>query len=511
MTETNTLPFGPGAFIVVGIYIASLLAIGAYAWSKRQNETLSDFYLAGRDMGFFVLLLTLYATQYSGNTFLGFTGAAYRNGLSFLVCVHFMTAVIVGYVVFAPRLYRLSRQQKFITPGDYIFFRYKSDFLRILITLIMVFALCNFTLAQMKTLGTAFEGISQGRIPMWIGVIGMTLVMLIYESLGGMRSVAWTDAVQGGILVIGFLLLSYLALTQIGSLPDAVAKLAANPDTLHKVQPPDGDGARYWISFVLLVGLAISIYPQAIQRIYAARNVLTLKRSLAVMAFVPLTTGLVAVLIGVLMAAHVPGLDMQAMPDGTTKTIVPSETVLTILCLQVMQASEFGYWVVVFIFSALLAAVMSTTDSALLSIGSMLTRDIYGPYIRPQAGQAELTRVGKYAAWFLMVPIVWIALGYQGTLIQLLSIKLELLVQCAPAIMLGLHCPKLDTRTVILAILAGILLTFGLTWAGDLGLADSNIRKVAGFHSGIIGLALNIGICVIGIMRNRKNPASPAV
>jgi SSS family transporter len=504
MSQNDALPFGPGAFIVVGVYIASLLAIGAYAWSKRQNQSLNDFYLAGRDIGFFVLLLTLYATQYSGNTFLGFTGAAYRNGLKFLVCVHFMTAVIVGYVLFAPRLYRISRKQQFITPGDYIFFRYQSDFLRILITLIMVFALCNFTLAQMKTLGTAFEGISQGRIPMWVGVVGLALVMLIYESIGGMRSVAWTDAIQGGILAIGFFLLAYLALTQIGSLPDAVAKLAANPETLHKVQAPYGDEARYWISFVLLVGLAVSIYPQAIQRIYAARNVRTLKRSLAVMAFVPLTPGFVAVLIGVLMAAHFPGFDIPSMPDGTPTTLVPSETVLTLLCLQVMQASEFGYWVVVFIFAALLAAVMSTADSALLSIGSMITRDIYGPYIRPQADQAELTRVGKLAAWLLMIPIVWIALSYQGTLIQLLSIKLELLVQCAPAIMLGVHCSRLNSRTVIFAITVGILVTLGLIWAGDLGLADHNYRKVAGFHSGMIGLAVNISICTLGIWRNRK-------
>ncbi len=51
MTETNALPFGYGAFIVVGIYIASMLAIGAYAWSKKQNETLNDFYLAGRGFG----------------------------------------------------------------------------------------------------------------------------------------------------------------------------------------------------------------------------------------------------------------------------------------------------------------------------------------------------------------------------------------------------------------------------------------------------------------------------
>ena len=104
MPETPPLPFGPGALVVVMVYVLSLLGIGAYAFSQRRENNLHDFYLAGRTMGFTVLVLTLYATQYSGNTLLGFSGATYRQGLSFLVCVHFMTAIVVCYLIFAPRL-----------------------------------------------------------------------------------------------------------------------------------------------------------------------------------------------------------------------------------------------------------------------------------------------------------------------------------------------------------------------------------------------------------------------
>lgn len=505
MPQAETLPFGPGALAVVGVYVLGLLAVGAYARSQRRDNSLGDFFLAGRTMGPLVLLLTLYATQYSGNTFLGFTGAAYREGFSFLVCVHFMTAVIVAYIFFAPKLYRLSREQKFITPGDFIFFRYRSHFLRIAVTLLMVFALCNFTLAQMKTLGTAFESISQGAVPMWAGVVGMAVVMLIYESLGGMRSVAWTDALQGTILFVGFGILMYLAFTQVGTLPEAAAKLAADPGTLHKVQHPDGDGTRYWISFVLMVGLSVSIYPQALQRIYAAKSVGALKKSLAVMAFVPLMTGLVAVMVGFLMAAHAPELETLGLGPGASKAIVPSETVLMILCLQIMQQSALGYWLVVIIFASLLAAVMSTADSALLSIGSMITKDLYGSYLKPGASQEHLTRVGKWAVWLLMIPIVWFAVGYEGTLIQLLKIKLELLIQCSPAILLGVHVKRLRARTVALGLVAGVAVTLGLIWSGDLGLAEVNYPQVWGIHSGMIGLAANLAICFRDIFRRQKN------
>lgn len=481
--------------MVVGIYLLSLLAVGWVAFNKRKEESLGDFFLAGRTMGFGVLLLTLYATQYSGNTLLGFSGGAYREGLRFLVSLHFMTAIVVAYLLFAPALYRLSREQGFITPGDFIEHRFGSRPLRILITLLMIYALCNFTLAQMKTLGTVFAGVSQGRIPMWAGVVGLAVVMLVYESMGGMRSVAWTDVIQGGILFVGFALLLYMALTHVGDLPSALEKLSVDPITRVKVEPPDADGVRRWLSFILMVGLGAAIYPQAIQRVYAARDAKTLKHSLAGMAFLPLTTTIVAVVVGIVMAAHHPGLDLETNSGNIPNTVTPSETVLPLLCLEVMQASEFGYWLVVVIFAALLAAIMSTTDSALLSIGSMVTQDLYGQYIRPQADQEHLTRVGRWVSWGLMVPIVWAALEYEGNLIQLLKIKFELLIQCVPAFYLGIHWNKLTARTVVTGVIVGLTVTLGLLWSGDLGLAETNHPQVWGFHAGLTGLAANLLVC----------------
>ncbi|CCQ89533.1 Sodium/solute symporter [Nitrospina gracilis 3/211] len=491
MTE---LPFGPGALLVVAIYILSLLGIGWYAYSRRKENSLNDFFLGGREMGFLVLVLTLYATQYSGNTLFGFSGAAYREGLRFLVCVHFMTAIVIAYLIFAPRLHRLSRDHQFITPGDYVYHRFGSHALRIAVTLIMVYVLCNFTLAQMKTLGTAFAGISQGRIPMWVGVVGLALIMLVYESLGGMRSVAWTDVIQGGILMTGFVILLFLAFGQLGSLTEALNTLAAHPETRFKVEPPTAEGARTWLSFILMVGLGAAIYPQALQRIYAAKNSGALKRSLAAMGFMPLLTTVIAVSVGILMAAHYPDIDRLFLAE-TGEAVVPSETVLALLCREVMLASALGYWLVVFIFAAILAAVMSTADSALLSISSMITQDLYGQYVRPDATQEHLTRIGKILTWVLMVPITGLALGYEGTLIQLLKVKFDLLLQCVPAFYMGVHTTRLGARAVMTGLLAGSALAMGLNFAGDLGLADANHPKVWGIHSGVLGMTLNLVIC----------------
>ena len=477
------LPFGPGALWVVALYLLGLIGIGAAAYKSRREESLGDFYLGGRSMGLAVLFLTLYATQYSGNTLFGFSGAAYRQGFGFLVCVPFMTAIVLAYLLIAPKLFRQSREHDFITPGDYIEHRFGSPALRVAVTLIMIYVLCNFTLAQMKTLGTAFEGISQGRVPMWVGVVGLALIMLVYESLGGMRSVAWTDVLQGGILMVGFTLLLYMAFEHLGGLPEAVRILEDNPATRHKVSPPTAEGVRTWLSFILMVGLGGAIYPQAIQRLYAAKNASTLRRSIALMGFVPLITALIAVTVGVLMAAHRPDLG-----GGLSDTTVPSETALTQLCFEVMRASEAGYWLVVILFAAILAAVMSTADSALLTISSMVTRDLYGRFLNPGATQARLTGLGRWVTGALMVPLVWLALTYEGTLIQLLKIKFDLLIQCVPAFYLGVNCRWLDSRAVLWGLAAGVAVALGLIAFG--------FNMLWGLHSGLWGLALNLVVCL---------------
>ncbi|MCH8208242.1 MAG: hypothetical protein IIA62_04180 [Nitrospinae bacterium] len=281
------LPFGPGALAVAGIYVLSLLGIGAYAYSKRRAPPLSDFYLGGRNMGVVVLFLTFYATQYSGNTLFGFSGAAYREGFRFIVCVHFMTAIVIAYLLFAPRLYRISRDQNFITPGDFIYYRFGSHALRIIVTLLMIYALCNFTLAQMKTLGIAFEGMSQGRIPLWAGVIGLAVIMLIYESLGGMRSVAWTDVVQGILLVGGMLLGGFCVVAVLGGPIEFFKRVAELPPK--SLSAPGTVG--HWTPEMLFTAstfasLGSMIQPAQWMRFYAAKSGDVLRKSALIFAAV---------------------------------------------------------------------------------------------------------------------------------------------------------------------------------------------------------------------------------
>jgi len=156
----NAIPFGTGGLVFIGLYLLSLVWIGWLGRQAREENSMRDHFLGGKGVGFFVLLLTLYATQYSGNTILGFSGKAYRSGFSWLASVHFMTAIVVTYLILAPKLFTLAKKHVFITPTDFLAHRFQHRGLNLLATLIMVAALLNFYLAQLTAMGRAVEGLT---------------------------------------------------------------------------------------------------------------------------------------------------------------------------------------------------------------------------------------------------------------------------------------------------------------------------------------------------------------
>jgi len=469
--------FGPGALTLIGLYLLSMIGIGWLGRMRRESNSLADFYLAGRSMGFAVLFLTLYATQYSGNTMFGYTGKSYRIGFEWTVSILFMFSIIAGYLLFAPRLVIVARRFNFITPGDYIRQRFGSPRLTLLATILMIYALCNYTLAQLKAMGAAVEGITDGRIGSEYGIIALAVIMVIYETLGGMRSVAWTDVIQGTVLLLGFGILLFLVPALGGGLTNVDEQLSVQQPQM--VTAPSLEACNTWISFIVLLGCGAAIYPQAIQRLYASRSVRGLKSSLAVMAFMPLTTTLIALVCGATGRIVLPGMEGIA-----------TDQVLARLCGLIMQDSAAGYWLVVVIIAAALAALMSTADSALLSISSMFTRDIYQAHLRPDSSEEELTRVGKICSWVFVFLLVLVAIGTEKTLVRLLELKFEVLIQVVPCFFLGLYWRRLSSSVVLTGMLVGLAIGLGLTAAGQ--------PKVWGFHAGVVGLAFNFVICALG-------------
>jgi len=168
---------GGGGMAVVASYLLVLVLIGLAGRFARKENTLGDFFLAGRGLGLAVLLLTLYATQYSGNTLIGLSANAYRSGFGFLVSVFFMVGVIGVYAIYAPRLHRLSRKNGYITLSDYIQDRYRSRALSVLISLSGIFALGNFLITNLKAAGEIVVQVTGGGVTHAHGIVGLGIVV----------------------------------------------------------------------------------------------------------------------------------------------------------------------------------------------------------------------------------------------------------------------------------------------------------------------------------------------
>ncbi len=474
MTSTTPL-LGTGGIIFMSLYFLSLIAIGLLGRAARREDSMSDFYLAGRGMSIFILFLTLYATQYSGVTMVGYAGKAYRDGYRFLVSVSFMMAVIGAYLLYAPKLYRLSRKKKFITTGDYFTQRYDSSSLKLITSLIFIFALGSYILTNLKAVGYIVESSTGGVIPFTWGVIAMALIMVIYETLGGMRSVAWTDAIQGILLLLGCIFIFVIVVYHYGGFWLVSSKIKEMHPEFWK--PPDLEQKRLWLSTLMIVFFGIPLYPHAIQRIYAAKDEKTLARSFIIMVFMPLFTTLLMVLIGIVGAVQFAGLNRGE-----------SERVVLILLADIADhIPGIGMLLVLFICAAV-AAIMSTVDSALLSISSFFTQDIYRP-IRTKSEEAQLTRMGKIVSWLVMGLMTYLAIVLPQTIWRLVEIKLDLLSQAAPALFLGLHCKKLKSSAVLAGLIAGISVTISIMTAHMIdGLIPA---KPWGFHAGVWGLFAN--------------------
>lgn len=487
---SNLPSLGIGGSLFVLFYLASLIILGAVAKNSLKESTLSDFYLAGKGFGFGVLFLTLFATQYSGNTFFGFTGATYRNGFSWILCLHFMTAIIAVYLLFSLKLYRLSKNQKFLTPCDFIQYRYNNKLLTVLVCLIMIIVLCNFVVAQLIAMGRAVEGLSpiEERGTFEIGVLILALIMVIYGSLGGMRAVAWTDVIQGIILFFGFTCLLILMFNKFGSLEKATNILVLRDleTGSNYTKVPEIKILVSWVSYIICVGFGVCLYPQAIQRIFASKNEKTLKKSLSVMAFMPIPTMLVAVTAGIFALAYFPGLEGPQ-----------SDKAFGLVLKELSDGSGVGYVMVIITLAAVLAAMMSTSDSALLSISSMLTKDILHRFFKPRANEETLLKISKRISWstILILVLLCFFLKDNTSLVQLLDRKIDLLVQLVPAFIIGLHFKKIKGTAVLLGVIIGLFVSLVIPFGGFSFVENG---KVYGLHAGLIGLIPNITITLLG-------------
>jgi SSS family solute:Na+ symporter len=396
-------PFGLSLFI---IYLSALVAIGFWAY-KRSKKSSEDFFVASRSIGPVVLFLSLAATNFSAFTFFGFAGASYKIGLAYYGIMAFGTGFMaLSFYVIGRKVWQLGKKHGYITPPELIGERFKSDTLRMIFLLVMVVFTLPYLATQAIGGGIALEELTDGAVTYEIGAVIVTAVITSYVMIGGMRADAYTDVLQGIVMLVAVLAAVGIVAGGLGGFGTANSRLAQDfPDLVSR---PGGGGfftPQVWISYMLLWTLCDPMFPQLFSKFYSARDMKSIRFSMIMYAPITAVLFLAPVLIGAWGNLQISGLT-GTQPDH----IMP------------MMIDEFAPpWVLGLVLSGAFAALMSTADSQLLVLSSMLTRDVYSRWLKKGASQGHEFAVGKVLVLCLSLVGLAIALSDVETIFETLT------------------------------------------------------------------------------------------
>ena len=181
----------------------------------ESNEVTTHF-LASKNFGFVILLLTTFASVFSGYTLVGVPNEAGSSGFSAIRWIAGIALIGSSFALIFPRFRRLSVTRNYESPGDFIYDRYNSKLLCILVSLCLCIPQLLYLAVQIYSLGAVLSSLTNNELSFFSIIIVSSLLILIFEVFGGMRSVAYTDAVQASVMVIVFLAVPVVITIQYG-------------------------------------------------------------------------------------------------------------------------------------------------------------------------------------------------------------------------------------------------------------------------------------------------------
>src|ERR687898_1020959 len=185
--------------------------VKGFFWAK----TSARWAIAERGLPMWLFLLAATATSFSGWTYIGHPGLIAYSGLAYAFASFYVLTIPITATFFAKRLWLLGKRYNFITPGDLYSYYYGAErgwgeIIRVLIVLIAFLFSSFYTAVQLVAAGAIFN-ITTG-VPLVLGSILLAAIVFFYVAAGGIRSVAWVDAVQAGLLWLGIIAIGAVVL-----------------------------------------------------------------------------------------------------------------------------------------------------------------------------------------------------------------------------------------------------------------------------------------------------------
>ena len=420
--------------VILVLYFAGLLALGA--WFNRRTKSREQYFLARGELGPATLGFSYSATQMSGSSYMGAVGTERVLGYNFAPGgVSSAAAPWFTYILLGERLRRVASRIRCTTIVDVLQARYYGRSIAIIATVLMLVAFVPLIAAQLKAAANLFQVLLG--LPYWLGLTAFGGIVVLYTVIGGMRAVAWTDLVQGAIMIAGFAFLAPVAVGAAGGFGEMHMRYAEiNPDGISFL----GTMPALWVvsSFLVWGFFQIGGAPAAVTRFLIPEDEKTLKGalvfSIAFSSFIFAGSTLIAIASAVLL----PSLEQTDMA-------LPA-------LVQMLMHPVFGGIVV----AAVLGAAMSTIDSILLLAGSLVVENLYVPATGRDVSRAAGLRLARCTTLGIGVLAMAVAVDPPASILWIVTMSFSLMASAFTfPLLLGMWWPRATRQGGIAAMLGG--------------------------------------------------------
>jgi sodium/proline symporter len=349
--------------IITTVFVLYLFILAGLAWwSRSETHSISGYFIAGKKLPPWVVAFSTNATGESGWLLLGLTGMGYVAGAqAFWVVAGEVIGIALAWLLLSRRIKRLSDESDSITVPDLLAARFedRTHLLRKISVLIILVMVGAYVAAQMVATGKAFDGFTG--MDYSTGVMVGATVIILYTLVGGYKAVAWTDLIQGLLMLLGLIILPIVAINAGGGWSTITADLQGQDPGLLTPWGPEGKSTAAMVGILsfLAIGLPFMGVPQLMVRFMSARSEKSLVPAMIISVTVILLFDVGAVLTGMAGRALFPALED---PEG----------ILPLLSTTLLHPVAGGIMMVV-----VLAAIMSTVDSLLILASSAIVRDYW--------------------------------------------------------------------------------------------------------------------------------------
>nr|WP_302520530.1 sodium/proline symporter PutP [uncultured Allisonella sp.] len=447
----------PGILWAFVLYLAVMIGIGLYY--SRKQKSLSQYILGDRSLGPWLTSLSAEASDMSGWMLMGLPGYAYLHGLSaFWTASGLILGTLANWVLTAKRLRTYTEiADNSLTIPDYLSNRFKDkkNILRFICAIFIMIFFIIYTSSGFVAAGKLFNTIFN--IPYTTALLIGTFVVVFYTFLGGFGAVALTDFVQGTMMFFTVLYVPVAATFTLGGPTPTWHALAKEGSDFFSLLPPSSSGMANLILFLSCAGWGLGYFgqPHILVRFMAIGNPDDLKKSTRI--------AMVWVIIS-LMAAIAMGIIGKAFLTTPLEN-ANAERVFIIMSQQLSTPFFTGI-----IWSAILAAIMSTASSQLLVTASAVAKDLYQPFIHKGASQKELLLVSRITVLMVALIAIFLASDPNSYIFQIVSYAWAGFGACfGPAILLSLYWKRMTLHGAYAGVLVGgitVLIWRQFQWLG---------------------------------------------